>query len=133
MGEPAEREGRPSVRQAARRAALAAQAELRAHRQRRDKRLAALATDVLVALGQRDAAVLTHEQRAGAALRQLLDGEHVTVAEAAQWCGARLTPREISRLRRLGDNQQIPGRGTATGLAAASGADGSSSTDVPAP
>lgn len=133
MGEPTEREWRPSVRQTARRAALAAQAELRAYRQKRDKRLAALATDVLVALGERDAAVLKHEQRAAAALRQLLDGEHVTVAEAAHWCGASLTPREIARLRRLGDNQQIPSRGTATGQAADGGADGSSSTGAPAP
>ncbi|WP_256791952.1 hypothetical protein [Terrabacter sp. Ter38] len=106
MSEPtSERSGRPgraSVRQAARRAALAAQAKVRAHRQERDKRLAALATTVLVALGERDAAVITYEQRAGAALRQLFDGEHVSVAEAAQWCGPSLTPREITRLRRLG-------------------------------
>lgn len=57
--EPTGRRGRPSVRQAARRAALAAQAEVRAHRQELDKRQAALATNVLVALGERDAAVTT--------------------------------------------------------------------------
>ena len=58
--------GRQSVRQAARRAALAAQAKLRAERQERDKRLAAIATQVLVALGERDAAVVRYEQQAGA-------------------------------------------------------------------
>ncbi|MER7071937.1 hypothetical protein [Terrabacter sp. NPDC000476] len=45
------REERPSVRQAARRAALDAQAKLRVERRERDKRLAALALDVLFALG----------------------------------------------------------------------------------
>ncbi|WP_343989866.1 hypothetical protein [Terrabacter terrae] len=94
------------MRQAARRAALDAQAKLRASRQERDKRLAASATEVLVALGERDAAVVRFEQQACAALRQLLDDEHLTPAEVTQWCGPSLTRQEIARLRRLGGGQQ---------------------------
>ena len=86
-------------------AALDAQATLRAERQERDKRVAAGATEVLVALGERDAAVTRYEQRAGAALRQLRDDEHLTPAEVAQWCGPSLTVREVARLRRLGRDQ----------------------------
>ena len=103
MSEPTGRQERPSVRQAARRAALDAQAKLRASRQERDKRLAVSATEVLIALGERDAAVTEYEIRAGAALRQLLDDEDLTPAEVTQWCGPSLTVREIARLRRLGD------------------------------
>ncbi|TQM63789.1 hypothetical protein [Humibacillus xanthopallidus] len=110
MSEPTGRRERPSVRQAARRAALDAQAKLRAQRQERDKRLAASATEVLVALGERDSAVVRYEQRAGAALRQLLDGEHLTPAEVTQWCGPSLTRQDIARLRRLGGDQQRPDR-----------------------
>lgn len=103
MSEPI---GRRSVRQAARRAALDAQAKLRMERDSRDKRLAGLAMDVLVALGERDAAMSKWEQRAGTALRQLLDDEHLSVAEVAQWCGPSLTRQEIAHLRRSGDDQQ---------------------------
>lgn len=106
MSEPTGRQDRPSVRQAARRAALDAQAKLRTSRQQRDKRLAASATEVLVALGERDAAVVRYERRAGAALRQLLDDEHLTPAEVTQWCGPSLTRQDIARLRRLGGEQQ---------------------------
>lgn len=100
MSQPIERQGRQTVRHAARRAAQDAHAKLRAERQERDKRLAGIAMDVLVALGERDAAVAKYEQRAGAALRQLLDDENLTVAEVRQWCGPGLTRQEIARLRR---------------------------------
>ncbi|GAA2469035.1 hypothetical protein [Terrabacter carboxydivorans] len=113
MSETTGREERPSVRQAARRAALDAQAKLRVERQERDKRLAALALDVLFALGERDAAVIKLEQRAGAALRQLFDDEHLTPAEVTQWCGPSLTRQEIARLRRLGGDQQRTDRNLA--------------------
>ena len=48
--------GERSVRQSARRAALDAQAGQRRERQERDRRIDALAVEVLVALGERDAA-----------------------------------------------------------------------------
>ena|SRR6478609_5342103 len=108
MSGPTGRQERPSVRQAARRAALDAQARLRVQRQERDKRLAAGATEVLVALGERDAAVTRYEIRAGAALRKLLDDEHLTPAEVTQWCGPGLSRQEIARLRRLGRGQSNP-------------------------
>lgn len=105
MSEPNEAQGRRSVRQAARRAALDAQATLRGEREARDKRLAAIAVEVLVALGERDAAVTKFEQRAGAGLRRLTDDERLTVAEAARWCGPSLSRQEIARLRRLAGDQ----------------------------
>jgi len=108
MSGPTGRHELPSVRQAARRAALDAQARLRVQRQERDKRLAAGATEVLVALGERDAAVTRYEIRAGAALRKLLDDEHLTPAEVTQWCGPGLSRQEIARLRRLGRGQSNP-------------------------
>jgi hypothetical protein len=107
MSEINEAQGRRSVRQAARRAALDAQATLRSERQERDKRLAAITVEVLVALGERDAAVAKFEHRAGAGLRRLIDDERLTVAEAARWFGPGLTRQEIARLRRLaGDREQ---------------------------
>ena len=54
-----------SVRQAARRAALDAQAVLRKERADRERRLEGLAVAVLTALGERDAAVRDAERRAG--------------------------------------------------------------------
>ena len=54
-----------SVRQAARRSALDAQAILRKERADRERRLEALAVAVLTALGERDAFVCDAERRAG--------------------------------------------------------------------
>ncbi|WP_141845268.1 hypothetical protein [Humibacillus xanthopallidus] len=136
MSEPTagqERQVRPSVRQAARRAALDAQAKLRAQRQERDKRLAASATEVLVALGERDAAVTRYEQRAGAALRQLLVDEHLTPAEVTQWCGPSLTRQEIARIRRLGGDLQRPDRNPARKQVGDPAPESSSGLDRPQP
>ena len=54
-----------SVRQAARRSALDAQAVRRKERADRERRLEALAVEVLTALGERDQAIRDAEQRAG--------------------------------------------------------------------
>jgi hypothetical protein len=54
-----------SVRQAARRSALDAQAVLRKERADRERRLEGLAVEVLTALGERDGAVRDAERRAG--------------------------------------------------------------------
>ena len=54
-----------SVRQAARRSALDAQAVRRKERADRERRLEGLAVDVLTALGERDGAVRDAERRAG--------------------------------------------------------------------
>jgi hypothetical protein len=91
-----------SVRQAARRSALEAQAVLRKERADRDHRLEGLAVDVLTALGERDRAVRDAERRAGEALRAMTDDEGLSMREAVEWCGSGLTMREATRLRRRG-------------------------------
>jgi hypothetical protein len=58
-----------SVRQAARRAALDAQAALRNERAERERRLEVLAVEGLTTIGERDGAVWDAERRAGEALR----------------------------------------------------------------
>jgi hypothetical protein len=90
-----------SVRQAARRSALDAQAVLRKERADRDRRLEALAVAVLTALGERDSLVRDAEQRAGQALRTMTEDEGLSLRETAVWCGSDVTVREITRLLRL--------------------------------
>jgi hypothetical protein len=89
-----------SVRQAARRSALDAQAVLRKERADRERRLESLAVAVLTALGERDALVRDAERRAGQALRTMTE-EGLSLREAVDWCGRGLTMREITRLLRL--------------------------------
>ena len=90
-----------SVRQAARRSALDAQAARRRERADRERRLEALAVAVLTALGERDRAVKDADMRAGEALRAMSEDEGLSVREAAEWCGTGITVREVTRLRRL--------------------------------
>ena len=70
-----------SVRQAARRSALDAQAARRKERADRERRLEGLAVAVLTALGERDGAVKDAEKRAGEALRAMSDevGQRLSV------------------------------------------------------
>ena len=103
--------GTQSARQAARRTALEAQAKRRRERAERDKRLEAIAVRVLVALAERDQAVMVAEQRAGVALQELTQDEGLPVREAVQWCADQITVREAARLRRVAaDAQQPSGR-----------------------
>ena len=95
-----------SVRLAARRSALDAQAILRKERADRERRLEALAVAVLTALGERDALVRDAERRAGQALRTMTDHEGLSVREALDWCGSGVTVREITRLLRLDRRHQ---------------------------
>ena len=69
-----------SVRQAARRSALDAQAARRTDSCRTERRLERLAVAVLTALGERDAVVCHAERRAGKALRTLIDDEGLSWA-----------------------------------------------------
>ena len=73
-----------SVRQAARRAALDAQAVLRKERADRERRLEGLAVAVLTAIGERDRAVWDAERRAGEALRTMTGDERLSVRAAAE-------------------------------------------------
>jgi hypothetical protein len=95
-----------SVRQAARRSALDTQAVLRKERADRERRLAGLAIAVLTALAERDALVRDAERRAGQALRTMTDDQGLSVREAVEWCGSRITVREITRLLRLDGGHQ---------------------------
>ena len=101
-----------SVRQAARRSALDTQAVLRKERADREHRLEALAVVVLAALAERDAHVRDTENRAGQALWTMTEDEGLSVREAVNWCGSRITVREISRLVRLGGEHQGGSRPT---------------------
>jgi hypothetical protein len=100
-----------SIRQAARRSALNAQAGLRKQRADRERRLEALAVEVLTALGERAGAVQDAELRAGGALLAMTDEEGLSVREAVEWCGSVVTLREVTRLRRLADEQSGGGTG----------------------
>lgn len=93
--------GKQAARQAARREASESQAQMRARRRQRDKRRSRLGVRVSVALRERDAAVAKYEQRAVAALLELVDDEDVTWREAADWCGDSVSPSDVVRLRRL--------------------------------
>ena len=90
-----------SVRQAARRSALDAQAVLRKERADRERQLEALAVAAVTALGERDALVRDAERRVGQTLRTMTEDEGLSVREAVDWCGSGVTAREITRLLRL--------------------------------
>jgi len=96
--------GHQSIRQEARRAALDVQSKRRRERAEREKRLEYLAVRVLVAIRERDAAVVEADRRAGKALREMTEDEGLSVREAVEWCGDEITTREATRLRRLTEN-----------------------------
>ena len=96
-----------SVRQAARRSALDAQAARRKERADRERRLEGLAANVLTALGERDGAVRDAERRAGEALQTMTIDEGLSPREAVAWCGSgALTVREVTRLCQLAQDPQ---------------------------
>jgi len=90
-----------SIRQEARRAALNVRSRRRRESAEREKRLEDLAVRVLVAVRERDAALVEAELRAGNALRQMTQDEGLSVREAVEWCGDEITTREATRLSRL--------------------------------
>lgn len=87
---------RQQIRQAARKNALEGQESRRRDRAAKDKRLEALAVDVVVAVAERDEAILEAEQRAGVAVLSM-QGEGLSATEVAQWCGDAVGVREIRR------------------------------------
>ena len=95
-----------SVRQAARRSALDAQAVLRKERADRERRLEALAVAVLSAIGERDALIRDAERRAGQALRTMTEDEGLSLREVVDWCGSGITVRDVTRLLRLEGSHQ---------------------------
>ena len=99
--------GQQSIRQEARRAALDVQSKRRRARAEREKRLEYLAMRVLVAIRERDAAVVEADRRAGKALREMTEDVGLWVREAIEWCGDEITTREAMRLRRLAEDHQV--------------------------
>ncbi|KQY62278.1 hypothetical protein H5V45_20210 [Nocardioides sp. KIGAM211] len=90
-----------TIKQQARRTAREMADKRRREREERERRVVDLAEQVMVAIGQRDAAVAETEKRAGDALRELTEVEGLSLGEAVEWCGETITVREATRLRRL--------------------------------
>ncbi len=90
-----------TIKQQARRTAREMAEKRRKEREERERRVIDLAERVMVAIGERDAAVAETEKRAGEALRELTEREGLSLGEAVEWCGETVTVREATRLRRL--------------------------------
>ncbi|MDO5740181.1 MAG: hypothetical protein Q4P07_08540, partial [Ornithinimicrobium sp.] len=112
-----------AVRQQARARAREARAKVRQERVQRERRWASCGEAVAVALAERDAAVSDCEQRAGRALRSLVQEEGLSTQEALAWCGDdTLTRREVYRLIRAldaGDENEKQGQGSAAEVSTA--------------
>lgn len=90
-----------TVRQLARARARQARAKVVQEQAKRERRLARWGEAVAVALAERDAVVSDREQRAGRALRSLIQEEGLSTQEVLVWCGeGSLTGREVYRLVR---------------------------------
>ena len=85
-----------SVRRAARRSTLDAQAVLRKERADRERRLEGPAVAVLTAIGERDSLVRDAERRAAQALRLMTDQEGLSIGDVVEWCGGAITCREAT-------------------------------------
>ena len=109
--------GERSVRQIARRAAVNAQAGQRRERQERTRRIDALAVELLVALGERDAA----ERRAGTVLQTMIDREQLSLRQAVDWLGDPITLRSATRLLRLARSNDADTQPDENGNSSASG------------
>jgi hypothetical protein len=90
-----------TIKQQARRTAREMAVKRRNAREAWERRVIDLAERVMVAIGERDAAVTETEKRAGEALWKLTRCEGLSVSEAVEWCGKAVTVREATRLRRL--------------------------------
>ena len=88
-----------TIKQQARRTAREMAEKRRRERGERERRVIDLAARVMVAIGERDAAVAETEKRAGEALRELTEREGLSLSEAVEWCGQTITVREATRLR----------------------------------
>lgn len=114
-----------------------AQARMRAQRAEQEKRRSALGVVVVQALAERDATTTACEQRAGEALRVLVENEGLPLSAAVTWCGGGLGTREAARLRRLaasqagGEQIEEPADRRA-GAGDASASDGAAAKEVPA-
>ena len=104
-----DRMSQQTIKQQARRTAREMAEKRRKEREERERRVIDLAEQVMVAIGERDAAVAETEKRAGEALRELTEAEGLSLGEAVEWCGETVTVREATRLRRLASEPQADG------------------------
>ena len=95
-----------TIKQQARRTAREMAGKRRKEREERERRVIDLTERVMVAIGERDAAVAETEKCAGEALRELTQREGLSLGEVVEWCGGTLTVREATRLRRLTSEPQ---------------------------
>lgn len=102
--------GNRGVRAAARSAAAATRARLKAELAEKERLRDKLAETVMVQLAARDAAIIDCERAAGQALEQLVTGLGLTAAEASEWCGG-VPVRDINRMRRLAHDPDGQGGG----------------------
>ncbi len=102
-----------TIKQQARRTAREMAEKRRKEREERERRVIDLAEQVMVAIGERDAAVAETEKRAGEALRELTEVEGLSLGEAVEWSGGTVTVREATRLRRLANADGQPSSGDA--------------------
>jgi hypothetical protein len=121
-----------TIKQQARRTAREMAEKRRKEREERERRVIDLAEQVMVAIGERDAAVAETEKRAGEALRELTEAEGLSLGEAVEWCGETVSVREATRLRRLASEPQADdgdqrGDGAALATAGSGGAGAGSS------
>lgn len=90
-----------AARQQARLRARQARATVREEEAQRERRLATWGEQVAVALAERDQALADCEQRAGRALRAMIEDEGLSTQAALAWCGDdTLTGRQVYRLIR---------------------------------
>lgn len=93
-----------SVRQAARRAALDAQAKRRRERAAAERTWSTLGIEIAVALSERDAAIKHHEHTAGTALLQLTRDEGLPLSAACEWANG-LSTADAKRLLRIAETR----------------------------
>ena len=99
-----------TIKQQARRTAREMAGKRRKELAMRERRVTELAERVMVAIGQRDAAVAEAERRASEALGELTDGEGLSLSDAVEWCGQTVSLREAARLRRLASVRDMDGQ-----------------------
>ena len=99
-----------TIKQQARRTAREMAGKRREELAKRERRVTELAERVMVAIGQRDAAVAEAEWRASEALGELTDGEGLSLSDAVEWCGQTVSLREAARLRRLASVRDMDGQ-----------------------
>lgn len=91
--------GRQALKQQARRAAMEVQAERRRAAAERERRLSERASRVVVAIFERAEVVTRTEREAGEVLHAMTAEDGLSLREAVELCGGKVSEREAGRLR----------------------------------